>query len=53
MSKPDKEPILLDLTFQGGERANMQICKTKQNNLTITDGCEYSEEWRYGSEGLG
>ena len=50
MNNPDKVPVLLGLMFQEGDRvkANMQ---TEQ--LTISDGCESSEECQYGSEGPG
>lgn len=43
MSKPDKVPVRLEHTLQGGERTDMEIRKTKENNLTAT-GSEFSEE---------
>ena len=52
MSKPDKVPVRLEHTLQGGERTDMEIRKTKENNLTAT-GSEFSEEWRYDREGPG
>lgn len=53
MSTPDKVPVFLDFIPERGERANMQICKTKSNNLSITDcGCCH-KEWQYNGEGLG
>lgn len=52
MSTPDKVPVLLDFTLERGERANMQICKTKSNNLTKTDCCGCHEEGQYDREGL-